>query len=481
MKKFKLIFLLSLTLLSILGTTSFANINMNEETAQNILNYCYNNINTSTNSSQLNDTNLENAKNLISKITASNFKEYFNQNFINTLNITTEITFENISFIPCYNFSNVYIDFIVSNNTYSNTLPFTYLFRGNPGLENEQTYNQFLITGTSSNSGITNSEDQNLNIIRITITSSGGLNISNISAIKKSYYTLENMEFDEDDTSINFSQLRGLSPSQVIYYSGYNTNVKKSYLLDNWYNADPNDPEIPDNPGSGDTGESGDTGGGTGGDTGGGTTTPDYSDDLENIQTGITDINNNIGNIQESIPTSGEIAGATEQANKDFWGNKDEMNEEDYENQISEGINESMEQITEELEQNEVFDSIAIAEQKIIDLFLEEPEDFKITWADIKYMDKTLVQKGEINFSQICRENETLGNVKNILNIIVSAMISLSLFKYIFNLIMVTLGIDHPLILEAEKDDITEISSTRIGNKTYVTKRTYKSDKKGGR
>lgn len=195
------------------------------------------------------------------------------------------------------------------------------------------------------------------------------------------------------------------------------------------------------------------------------------------------------GGEEDNPPSSGDnangdsidIIGGVTQGNADYWGNPDKMKGEDYENEISDGINDSMDKISAELEENEIFNSIAIAEQKIIDLFLENPEDFKISWRDVKYYNKTLVPAGEINFSQMCRDNETLGRVKNILNIIVSAMISLSLFKYIFNLIMVTLGIDHPLVLETEKDDITEISSTKVGNKTYVTKRTYKSDKKGGR
>lgn len=203
------------------------------------------------------------------------------------------------------------------------------------------------------------------------------------------------------------------------------------------------------------------------------------SGDIAGLNGAIGNLNTTINNLNQNLPNSGDITNSVVDGNKDFWGNSDNMNAEDYENILQTEVNISMNSFSGELSKNEIFKSIAIAEQKVIDLFLGTPTDFLIEWQDVYYMDTKLIPAGQINFSKFCRENEALGRVKNTLNIIVSALISFALFKYIFNLIMVTLGIDHPLVLENQKDDITEISTTKIGNKTYVTKKTYKSNERG--
>lgn len=455
MKRFKLIFLLSLTLLMIFGTTSFANVT--EEYVEYCLQYLYDNGSQKTSSLYQNALNYAlNTEGVINSIT-NNINDSLQSNdygSLNNVNMTAGYwPWNSSTILLCFTFSN-------SGAPNGNNIDFLYISKATPsayqGDNGDLIFNVTFYARSNQ------------------VTFKSASKYSN-SDIKIDY---NNITFNENLSVATISDMPfcGAPAGYINHPISDNTNKIPVIFKDlNGNFGNEIDPEVSGDIGSGDTEsgditESGDTGGGSGGE---GTTTPDYSEDLNEIK-------NELNNIKENIPTSGEIAGATTQGNKDFWGNKDEMSEEDYENQISDGINDSMDQITGELEQNEVFNSIAIAEQKIIDLFLEEPEDFKISWQDVKYLEKTLVPAGEINFSQMCRENEALGRVKNTLNIIVSAMISLSLFRYIFNLIMVTLGIDHPLILETEKDDITEISSTKIGNKTYITKKTYKSDKKKG-
>lgn len=225
--------------------------------------------------------------------------------------------------------------------------------------------------------------------------------------------------------------------------------------------------------------ESGDTGGGNTGNITNPSGDITGNIDLSGIEQGIGNINQNLENIEDKIPTSGDIKDSTTAGviagNNSYWGNSGDMNHEDYENQINNGLNDSIDDITETLENNEVFDSIAIAEQKVIDLFLEEPEDFKISWNDVFYENTKLIPSGEVNFSKICRENEALGRVKSTLNIIISAMISFALFKQIYNLILVTLGIDSPFILEKPLEDEITYTTDEKG-RTYEITRGFNKD-----
>ena len=365
---------------------------------------------------------------------------------------TVEFTLKNVAFFKISN--NLY--FTVSNATFNNELQYMYIFS----------------YGQNTNYSTTISEFSSWKY-----NTSNKINGANTNKIK--YWKLSTNDYTEytdtislDKKSVNTDKSEKIYiPDIVVFVSTYvvygytGTYGYKTYFLENYIEIDTGTiiPTPTPTPGGGSTG---------GGSTGG--------TDLTPVIGKLDETNKNLEEIKNNIPTSEDIKKATEEGNKNYWGDSEKMNESDYENQIKNGVNDSMEEISENLEKNKIFKSIAVAEQKIIDLFLEEPEDFKISWQNVKYLDKNLIPSGEINFSELCRENETLGKVKSTLNIIVSAMISLQLFKYIYNLIMLTLGIDHPLILETDKDDITEISTTQVGNRTYVTKKTYKSDKKRG-
>ena len=104
----------------------------------------------------------------------------------------------------------------------------------------------------------------------------------------------------------NMQGTTGIYTSYAVAYDGSNAFFGKTsqygyntYTITHFYDSsslNPSEPDTPDNPESGDTG-------------GGGTITPDYSQDLDNIQTGITDINNNIGETNNKLDNiSGELS-----------------------------------------------------------------------------------------------------------------------------------------------------------------------------
>lgn len=437
MIKKRTLFLSMLLLILILGTTSFA----------------------TTQSGYLMDN--ETMTKVIGRLGFANLNEeqingmtYWYNEWARSYRETVEFTLKNVAFFK--NSGN--LCFTVSNATFNNELPYMYIHSYGNNTNYSTTVNEFISWKYDTNNKINGVNTNKLKYWQLT-TSNYTEYTNTISLTRNKTDTIKS-------ESIYIPEVVVFIPTYTVYGStgeyGY-----KTYFLNNYIEIDTGTiiptptptPTTTPTPGGGSTG-------GT---------------DLTPVIGKLDETNKNLEEIKNNIPTSGDIEKATEEANKNYWGDSQKMNESDYENQIKNGINSSMGEISENLEKNKIFKSIAIAEQKIIDLFLEEPEDFKISWQNVKYLDKNLIPSGEINFSKMCRENETLGKVKSTLNIIVSAMISLQLFKYIYNLIMVTLGIDHPLILENDTDDITEISTTKVGNRTYVTKKTYKSDKKGGR
>lgn len=216
--------------------------------------------------------------------------------------------------------------------------------------------------------------------------------------------------------------------------------------------------------------ESDDTGGGTitpSGDIPGdtpGITTPNYNEKLDNIQTGIT-------NIENKIPTSGDIIQAGVNANKDYWGTSVDVSSGDFEDDVSGMITDIMDTASGELTDNEVFDALNKAEIGFINAISGQADDFKISWNDVIYMNTKLIPAGEVNFSKMARENETLGKVKEYLNIIASAMLGLSLIKYIYNLILATLGIDNPYLYDgnSQEKEATETVTYTTNFKTGKT------------
>lgn len=94
-----------------------------------------------------------------------------------------------------------------------------------------------------------------------------------------------------------------------------------------------------------------------------------------------------------------------------------------------------------------------------------------------------MIPAGEVNFSELAREIEIIGTIKNTINIILSGMLALNLIRYVYNLILTTLGIDNPYILEDEKEDTgpqttyVRRESKRINDGSVWTKTTKYNEK----
>lgn len=70
-----------------------------------------------------------------------------------------------------------------------------------------------------------------------------------------------------------------------------------------------------------------------------------------------------------------------------------------------------------------------------------------------------------MNFSKIARETPIIGQIKTTLNIILSGFLTLNILRYIYNLILTTLGIDNPFVIENEKQKIKTEDKKKKGEK----------------
>ena len=176
--------------------------------------------------------------------------------------------------------------------------------------------------------------------------------------------------------------------------------------------------------------------------------------------TGTIDGDGNI-NIDVNIDT-----GETVDNIKDYLGQEPEDTNGDIENSLN-GIKDNLEN---ELTDNQIIGAMQEAEQGFLDLLKEKEKDFKISWNDIHYGGAILIPKGEINFSQLCRENETLKQVRYYINVITSFAIAYGIIKYLYNLLLATLGIDNQYLYETPEETTTFTADTSTGQVTYRTR-----------
>lgn len=76
----------------------------------------------------------------------------------------------------------------------------------------------------------------------------------------------------------------------------------------------------------------------------------------------------------------------------------------------------------------------------------EQADDFKISWDGVNYKNAELIPSGEVNFSAICRENEQIGKVKEYITLFAIVGASLTLLKFIWNIIAEMLGLNQTLM-----------------------------------
>lgn len=172
---------------------------------------------------------------------------------------------------------------------------------------------------------------------------------------------------------------------------------------------------------------------------------------VDNSGGGDIESGDNNENIQESIQ-NGIVQGNTE-----YWGSSGDLNGEKQEELISGKVDELTEQISGDLAENEIFGILKTYEDKIFGSFIGE-EDFKISWNDVSYMNSVIIPKGEVNFSEMCRENETLANIKTTINIILGFFLLSNCVIYLYNLLLATLGIDNPYLYETPPEEVNTVT-----------------------
>lgn len=449
-------FFILFILIFIFGTSSvFAGIaEMDLNTATALINYAKNNMITCDASADLSSTSIRNTA--IARISTANpnkLVEIFNNRFKN--NVFSEDT--SLNNLTCFIFYDNKIPtfyFTVTNNTTSSALDFLAL--------NVSSNNSFTIGSVKDENSSINTVGIFYNTFGDSTVGGGGLTST------KTFYSDELPIISEDGVYLYHPSIIGLTRAQTIYYSVSDTN-RKAYFVGNYISGDEviSGDYVPSFPPDESGDNSGDIGGGNtnpSGDTPG-TTIPDYNEKLDNIQSGIN-------NIENKIPTSGDIQQSTTagviQGNTDYWGSSGDLGGENQEELINNKIDELTDSLSGDLLENEIFGILQKYEDKIFGSFIGE-EDFVISWNDVSYMGSVLIPSGEVNFSKMCRDNEALGNVKNVVNIILTFTILMNLVIYLYNLLLATLGIDNPYLYEKPVGSVTVAEYTDESGRTFVT------------
>lgn len=219
-----------------------------------------------------------------------------------------------------------------------------------------------------------------------------------------------------------------------------------------------------------------------------GTITNNSGDKTGNID--LSGIENGIDNINQSINEQGQAIidnqnTIAEQQHNDLTA----FDVSDGEDDADSLINNIQDTLDDNLSNSEIFGALEESESGFLDLISGQAEDFEIHWNDVFYNNVKLIPSGQVNFSSICRENSTLGEVKEKLNIILSALCGLALIKYLYNLLLATLGIDNPYLYDSNTDnDYIKTVDKNTGVTTFSgkdkdgTRWTYRFDpKKGGK
>lgn len=276
-KKLKFIFLLSFTIFSILGTNSFASITsidkMNKETMQEIVNYMISKETTTSTKTTYKNIDLDNLVNHFNTTTATLLKsqdvEYIEQ------------------LIIYYEDYNDYLLLIPNNDTIGDILPF-----------NKITYyankNAYYLPYTS---GIVE--------IKLKINSTTSFTSSNYNTAE---INIGQLTIDYDNSKVTSTELCSIGNPASIQIKIANASEFE------WFFLYPNIEiygQITDNETDGENGED------TSGDAGG-TTIPNYTQDLNNIKNEIGNVNNNLENLGNKIESGNKEVVNQIESVKDF-------------------------------------------------------------------------------------------------------------------------------------------------------------------
>lgn len=449
MKKFKLIFFMPLILILILGTTSQASIT--NEYVEYTFTHFKNTIDLALYSYSYN------AKNILNALTEQDYNAY-------TLQLNQLLEENNLQDLNNHNMTT----FLSYDNT-KNSILMYFIFSNASSPNNVNNLNYLRIKRNAPASiyiSCNDNNNENIYFLELYIFNTQNSTFSQIKTLNNSALQqipyMKSATLNSNNTILTLSNVACTNTQAVYYHIPFEVNGSNVYTQGfiRGLTTD-NDPgyfktETPQ--------PSGDSGGSTtpSGD-GGNTGTPI---DLSKIENGIKDINNNLENIENKIPTSGDIKNATTSGiidgNNQYWGNSGDLNGEKEQEEIQNIINGAMENVSGELSKNKVFKALENAEKGFFDLFKnkleEQAYDLKFNWKKTEYEGATLLEDGEINISKMCREIPELARLQFYIRLIFNFTVIVNIIKQIYNLILATLGIDNPFLYE-EGEQTTSIDT----------------------
>ena len=437
MKRFKLIFFISLMLILILGTSSQAVV------SEEYMNYIWTNLenNTDFNNSGSYNTNFKSYLQQLTSEQKNSVKIKINQYlYANNLN------YEDINLNVFLNYDaevtfNIY--FVFSNNTAPNNNDLGYL-------EIKNNSSSFTRLYVKDNDGI-------IKYLKVKVAyykNSLHFTVSNFQELSSNGLTINlgKTAYSENTQTFYSSNISCYSFIQVAYI-GYpiSSTAETARFLRNYsayINKDdgayiPKEPDKPPQP-SGDTGTGGTTGTITNpsGDTTG-------KVDLSGIEQGIGAVKDAVNNVTNTIKDA-------------FTFDSGDANEvmEDFKN-TDLGLSQDLYELN-----NQFF--------KLFET--EEMDDFKISWNGVNYQDVQLIPSGEVNFSALCRENEQIGKVKEYITLFAIVGASLTLLKVIWNMVSQMLGLNETL-METDFGDAKmytyEDNSYDVDTRAYLDLKRY--------
>ena len=406
MKRFKLIFFMSLILILILGTSAQAVV------TENYMNYIWTNLenNSDFNKSGSYNTNFKSYLKQLTSEQKNSVKTKINQ-YLSANNLNYEDINLNV-FLKEDAETTFNIYFVFSNNTAPNNNDLGYLEIKRDNI------NIIRLYAKDNNSFI-----KYLKVYVSFYNNSLHFTVDDFKDLQSSYGLAINLgktAYSENAEIFYSSNISCYKLTQVAYI-GYPISSASSDITrflrnySSYLNKDegayiPQEPDIPDKP-------SGDTSGTTGtitnpsGDTTG-------KIDLSGIEQGIGAVKDAVNNVTNTIKDA-------------FTFDSGDANEvmEDFKN-TDLGLSQDLYDLN-----NQFFDLFET----------EQMDDFKISWDGINYQNVEIIPSGEVNFSALCRENEQIGKVKEYITLFAIVGSSLTLLKVIWNMIAAMLGLNKTL------------------------------------
>lgn len=333
-----------------------------------------------------------NANNILKTLTSSDYNFY--TTYLNQVLKENELSkLKNINLITLFNSNanTVNIYFIFSNVSVPN------------GIDNLG----YLKLSRTVNAGVLNfscygDDEDYIYYVKLNITSSSHngfetvKKMNNSSTEVTSTYYLAYSSLNDENSVLTISNVACMQIQAIYYHVPFTTSgttITYSGFIKGLYVSE-DDPGYYISTSSGDTSDSETSGGDNGdsdttGNTGdSGNTSGTTTTDLSKVETGITNINQNIDKTNEKldeisgkIPTSGEIKDATKNGvingNTSYWGDSEDLNGDNQETQIENGINDILADFSGDLGNNSIFKILEIAELGLIDILQGKPRRFQ--------------------------------------------------------------------------------------------------------